>query len=195
MLPGPNIGRPVSHEQKRQFIAKHFDYAELWYLLTEIINYSWNLEVFAENNCFFTKWKSPGTKVLFNSVDNSSKSHRIRSKQVSFDSIRSALQDQIKNMHLSLKTQVLNRKTLFFRDFCQLSRAKVSFIAKLFEYAELMYSLPEITIYSWNPEVFSNMPNYNIFGTRLSIIVKSRRFRWKRQFSHQMEISRYKNFT
>ena len=41
-----------------------------------------------ENDSFFTKWNSTGTKILVNSVDNSSKTHRIHPKQVSFDSIR-----------------------------------------------------------------------------------------------------------
>ena len=42
-------------------------------------------------------------EILAKIVDNSSKTHRIRSKQASFDSIRSTLQVDTKNMHSSLK--------------------------------------------------------------------------------------------
>ena len=65
----------------------------------------------------FPKWYSTGTKILFNSVDNSPKTHRIRLKQVSFDSNRLTLQVHTKKMHLSLKTQVLHREIPFFRVF------------------------------------------------------------------------------
>ena len=79
-----------------------------------------------ENNCFFTRWNSTGTKILANSDDYSSKTHRIRSKQVSFDSTRFTLQVHTKNMQISLKSHVLHRKTLFSREFRQLNRAKVT---------------------------------------------------------------------
>ena len=84
---------------KVTILAKLFEYAELSYFLTEIINYSWHLEVFADNDCFFPKLKTYGTEILDNYVDNSSKTHRIRTKQVPFNIIRFTLQVHTKNMH------------------------------------------------------------------------------------------------
>ena len=71
-----------------------------------------------------------GSKILYNSGDNSSKTHRIRSKQVSFDGIRLTLQVHTRNWHISLKTQVLHRKTPVFSGIFQLNRAKVTIYRK-----------------------------------------------------------------
>ena len=127
-------------EQKCQFFAKLIDYTEITYFLTVIINYGWNHEVFAENECFFKKWKSTRRKILSNSVDNSSKIHRIQAKRVSFDSIRFTLQVRTKNMHLSVKSQVLHRKTLFFREFRQLNR-KTLRICRIIVFSDRDYQL------------------------------------------------------
>ena len=68
----------------------------------------------------------PEHKILSTVVDNSSKTHRIRSKHDSFDCIRFTLQVQAKNTHLSLTSQILHRKILFCRYSRLLYRAKLT---------------------------------------------------------------------
>ena len=46
----------------------------------------------------------PEHKILANFVDNALKTHPIRLKQISFDSINFTLQAHTKNVHLSLKS-------------------------------------------------------------------------------------------
>ena len=86
-------------------------------------------------------------------MNNSLKTHRIRSKQVSLDSIRLTLPVRHKNRYLSFKNEVLYRKNFDFRDSPVKSNKNENFVQNS-----------------------SNMLNNRVFLLRLSIVVEIYRF-------------------
>ena len=99
------------------------------YFLTQIINCIWNLEVFAENVYFSQNRNRQEHEILAKIVDNFSKSHRIRAKQVAFDSIRFIIRVHNKNMCFSLKYHVLYQKNVDFRDWDDIVNDLDSYVA------------------------------------------------------------------
>ena len=121
-----------------------------WLRLSIIVEFS---KVCLRAIVFSPNRNRTGYIILSNFVDNSSKTYRIPSKQVVFYSIRFALQVYTKNMHLSLKSQVLYRKVCFFVTLAYYIKHKWQFFTKLVEYAEHSYFLAEIINYICNLDV------------------------------------------
>ena len=72
-----------------------------------------------------------GHEILVKIVDNSSRTHRILSKKMGFDSIHLSLKVRTKIMYLSLKYQFLYRKNFDIRDSRLLFRAKMTIFHKI----------------------------------------------------------------